>query len=55
MTNHLQEARKHLEWLNKNWPWDGWDGAADARAAHHQRVIAQEKLIAELERESQTQ
>jgi hypothetical protein len=44
----LVEAQKKLDDLNGSWPWDGWDGAADARATHHRAVIAQEKIVAEL-------
>lgn len=40
-------AAKHYAHLQDTWPRDGWDGAADARAAHHRLVrIAADKMMA---------
>ena len=47
--DELQKARERLAQLNEAWPWDGWDGAAEARAAHHRLVIEQEALVKRLE------
>jgi hypothetical protein len=35
--------------LYHTWPSDGWDGAAEARAVHHRKVMAVERQILGIE------
>jgi hypothetical protein len=48
-TAELRAARQEWERLERSWPSDGWDGAGDARARHHQLVIEAKRKIQALE------